>query len=331
MCGYDRETGNDFEHRRQWIIDRMKQLTSVFCMDICAYAVMSNHYHVVLRIDAEEAERLSDVAVLKRWRLFAGDVLVERYLSDKQGKINNAEKQKVHEISQEWRNRLIDISWFMRCLNESIARMANKEDGCKGRFWEGRFKSQALLDEVAVLACMAYVDLNPVRAGIAGTPESSDFTSIQERIRDYMLADKVDQNDEACRKTQIPDKKSQDEQAVDQVKGLPTKPLLDLFNEEQAATPIGMTLSLQDYMQLVDWTGRAIVEGKSGSIPGHLSSVLLRLKVNPENWVATVRHFNSRFPRMAGHIDRLKVICRKFNLAWIHGMGVSKLLFSRPS
>lgn len=328
LCGFDRETGNDFEHRRQWIVDRLKRLASIFCLDICAYAVMSNHYHVVLRVDVEEANRLSDISVLKRWRLlFAGDVLVERYLSEKQSTMDDAEKKKVHEIAQEWRNRLTDISWFMRCLNESIARMANKEDGCKGRFWEGRFKSQALLDEVAVLACMTYVDLNPVRAGIAETPESSDFTSIQERIRGYMLANKTDQNDEIFMKMQDSGKNSRDERSIDQKNDLPTKPLLDLFDDQRAESLIGMTLSLKEYMQLVDWTGRTIIKGKRGSIPDHLPSVLLRLKVNPENWVTTVSHFNSCFPRMAGQIDRLKAICQKLNLAWVHGMRISKRLF----
>ncbi|WP_133511163.1 hypothetical protein [Candidatus Thiosymbion oneisti] len=85
-------------------------------------------------------------------------------------------------MAEVYRARLHDLSWFMRTLNEHIARRANAEDGVKGRFWEGRFKSQALLDEKALPAAMAYVDLNPVRAGLAETPEASDYTSIQERI-----------------------------------------------------------------------------------------------------------------------------------------------------
>ena len=84
-----------------------------------------------------------------------------------------------------WRSRLADLSWYMRCLNESIARSANAEDGCTGRFWEGRFRSQALLDQAALLSSMAYVDLNPSRAGMSTTLQDSEFTSIQERLRHF--------------------------------------------------------------------------------------------------------------------------------------------------
>jgi hypothetical protein len=79
----------------------------------------------------------------------------------------------------------------MKCLAEPIARLGNKEEKVTGHFWEGRFKAQPLLDETAIAACMVYEDLNPIRAGIAKTPETSDFTSVKERIEDFTTAKDV--------------------------------------------------------------------------------------------------------------------------------------------
>jgi REP element-mobilizing transposase RayT len=185
LCGTDSVSGQCYEHRRGWIVDRLHQLAGVFAIDVAAYAVMSNHYHLVVRVDAARAGEWSDDEVLRRWTsLFTGPLLVQRYRAG--ADLLPAERQAVTALAATYRERLADVSWFMRLLNEAIARQANAEDGVKGRFWEGRFKSQALLDEAAILSAMAYVDLNPIRAGMAETPERSEHTSVAERLGELM-------------------------------------------------------------------------------------------------------------------------------------------------
>ncbi len=182
LCGHDAHTGRSFEHRRGWIADRIKQLASVFAIDIAAYAVMSNHFHIVVRVDDTRAQGLGRDEVLSRWtQLFAGPTLVQRYLADAE-RLGQAELELVDAWAETYRSRLADLSWFMRVLNESIARQANAEDGVTGRFSEDRFKSQALFDQQAVLTAMTYVDLKPIRSGIAETSEGSKYTSDAERM-----------------------------------------------------------------------------------------------------------------------------------------------------
>ena len=179
LCGEDKLTGKSFEHRRQWLIDRIKQVTSVFAIDVCSYAIMSNHFHIVLKVNA--TDNWNATQVLMTWcSLYSLPVLCDRYLK---GEINTeAELRRVKEYVTEYRARLMSVSWYMKAINEYIARMANEEDKCTGHFWESRFKSQALLDERALLTCMAYVDLNPIRAAMAKNLRGSDFTSVKERI-----------------------------------------------------------------------------------------------------------------------------------------------------
>ena len=179
-----------FEHRRGWIEEKLHFLTTVFAIEMCAYAVMSNHYHVVLFVDEDKANQWSMNEVLERWhRLHKGTLLTQQYLNG--DNLATPLVDMVNATAEIYRQRLIDVSWFMREINEKIARQANQEDGCKGRFWEGRFKSQALLDETALVACMAYVDLNPVRANIADTPESSNHTSVKLRCEQAKASEKT--------------------------------------------------------------------------------------------------------------------------------------------
>ena len=137
LCGDDTVTGQSYEHRRQWIEDKLLELGTCFAIDICAYAVMSNHYHVVLHIDQSNADSWSDKEVIQRWhQLFAGNLISQRYIKGEA--LSTPELKLLNASIKLWRLRLMDISWFMRVLNERLAREANAEDGCTGRFWEGR-------------------------------------------------------------------------------------------------------------------------------------------------------------------------------------------------
>lgn len=183
LCGTDPYSGRDYSHRKAWIIDRLRQLAGLFGVEVCEYAVMSNHLHLVLRNRPDVVARWSDTEIAFRWRkLFPrrSEVTGEPAEPDEHD-VAMLRADAEHLATLRW--RLASLSWFMRCLCEWVARAANSEDGCGGRFWAGRFKSQPLLDEAAVLACSVYVDLNPIRAGIATTPEESEFTSGCDRIK----------------------------------------------------------------------------------------------------------------------------------------------------
>ena len=299
LCGEDKATGKSYEHRRQWVEDKLLSLAQVFCIDICAYAVMSNHTHVVLHVDAKEAMALSELAVLERWHsLHKGTLLTRRYAdSDERKEMSGAEIITTKEIIEVYRSRLYDISWFMRHLNEYIAREANKEDGCTGRFWEGRFKSQALLDEAALAACMAYVDLNPIRAKMAETPETSNHTSVQQRAQ----AAKV--------------KKAQ------------PKSLFRFVGNPRKRMPQGLPFRLVDYLALVDETGRQIRQGKRGHIAQSQSPILKRLNIEPENWLTLTTEFEDRFSYAAGDSQHMRRYRQHTHHRRLRGMQCAVKLF----
>ncbi|MEX0963134.1 MAG: transposase [Pseudohongiellaceae bacterium] len=277
LCGQDRFTGKSFNHRKPWLVKRFRLLSGVFAIDIAAYAVMSNHYHLVLHVDQHRSQQWSDDEVIDRWlMLYKGPVLVQRF---KKGEpLLPAEMSKMLEIVHTWRDRLSSISWFMACLNEYIARKANAEDNCKGRFWEGRFVSKALLDETALLSTMAYVDLNPVRAGIAHNLKESSFTSIQDRIKEVAG------------------------------QSLNHKPPLMAFSESKTHDEKVTTLPfhLKDYIELVDWTGRIVRKKKRGFIAAEEPKILKALRLTTQDWEYLSLAIQKRSINTIHGLERLK-------------------------
>ncbi len=294
LCGEDHLTGKNYEHRKSWVVERLKSLAGIFAIEVCAYAVMSNHYHVVLHINTTQGNEWSDKEVLRRWTsLFDGPVLVQQFLANKP--IGKAARDKVSQFAELYRERLMSISWFMRCLNEYLARRANAEDDCKGRFWEGRFKSQALLDDAALLSCMVYVDLNPIRAGIASTPEQSDFTSLQQRIAQWK-------------------------------RGYHSNWLKPLQTAKRQKHHI--PFSLADYFELSDWTGRAVRHGKHGTISRNMPSIFQRLGMNHHEWLKTMRPHGNRFFLGIGRRNSIERFAAKLGQCWLKGISNSRRLFS---
>jgi hypothetical protein len=285
-----------------------------------------------MHVDQKRSLEWDDEEVVERWkRLFRGVLLVDRYMAGQCG--TDAEADKALEVIGQWRERLSDISWYMRCLNEHIARQANREDGCKGRFWEGRFKSQALLEEKALLACMAYVDLNPIRAGLSETLEGSDYTSIQERILASVQGREGGPEAGESPARPFPPEPVPSvsiESGTERENGesaVPAAPLVK-FNGSTEEPESSLPFHFSDYLELVDWTGRAIREDKLGFIPADVPPILTRLGVEAESWIETVRHFRRHFYDYVGSGDILAQHGRALGRHWLRGVGACRRLLS---
>jgi REP element-mobilizing transposase RayT len=283
LCGVDRFSGKSYEHRRQWVEQRARVLASIFSIELCAYAVMSNHYHLVLRLVPDEARHWSDDEVLERWTaLHKGTLLVQRYRDGEL--LSDVELQSLRSTTAIYRRRLADLSWFMKCLNEPIARRANREDGCSGHFWEARFHSQALRSERALIAAMAYVDLNPIRAGIATAPETSEYTSIRHRVS------------EGGHKSVLTDAMSEAFSSGEILHAdIAIRPLMPFAPGASRSTGATLPIKQSEYLELVDLTGRIAINGKRGNIDTALAPILKRLKVSAKAWIDASSAFRQHY------------------------------------
>lgn len=291
LCGIDDYTGRSFEHRKDWLVERLHLLGSCFAIAVHAYAVMSNHLHVVVQLTPASVAEWSDEDVATRWiRLFPPADAESSVVESKRQSLL-ADPVRLGVI----RSRLGDLSWFMRCLAEPIARRANREDGCKGRFWEGRYKCQLLCDERALIAAMAYVDLNPIRAGLCDRLERSMRTSACERIAATHSA---------------PELLSQ-----------PLQPVIGTL-------PNPLSLSTADYLQIVDWTGRVLVPGKCGVIAAPAPALLSTIDRTPERWTMRVCGYGSGWMRVAGSAQDLIACAERIGQRWLKGVGFALRLAS---
>jgi len=297
LCGKDDVTGKNYDHRRELIRKRLEFLSGIMGIEVLGYAVMSNHFHTILRSRHDVVATWSDDQVaLKWWMLCPGR-------KNKDGTPAEPTEFELKSIRndkkglKEKRRRLSSISWFMRFLSEKIAKEANKQDECTGRFWEGRFKAQVLLDDAAILACMQYVDLNPIRASIAKTLESSDFTSAQDRIVDLKAAEDVTT-------VEAQDNRIEHGPRAGWLVPVALEPMRQAVRakstERRASNKGFLSMGLADYLSLLDWTARQIRTDKRGSMPAHLEPIFERLGISTELWVECVMNFRKWFRSSVG-------------------------------
>lgn len=289
LCGIDKDTGRSFEHRKSWVEARIALVAECFAVSIHAYAVMSNHLHLVIEIDPTAVMIWTDEEVAARWvRLFPPREDAEAAFERKR-ELLLEQPTRLAII----RRRLGSLSWLMRCLVEPIARRANLEDGCKGRFWQGRYKCQALCDERALLAAMAYVDLNPIRAGIAEDLETSAHTSVVSRIA-------------AVR---------QDATTL----ARPLAPIAGCLRRDGS-------FSTADYLQILDWTGRAAAAGKHGRVVDAAPTILSIVDRDPQRWTTRVAAFGSGWARAAGSAQDLIALAERLGQRWMKGLRLATRL-----
>lgn len=294
LCGVDKVLKKNYNHRRAWIEERLLTLSEWFCINVVSYAVMSNHYHVILQVNKDHALSLSDQEVALRWsRLCKFDELTKEFIRGE--KLSKRKNSKMKNRIKVWRERLYSISWFMKMMNEYVSRRANKEDKLTGAFWESRFKSQALLDEKALLACMAYVDLNPVRAGMSKSPEESEHTSINCRLHNKHKSGQF----------------------------------ISSFGDEDSKNDLPFSLALEEYVGLLRWTAENMYRGineKTNLMP---PKVIEDFSIEQLAWFKMAEGFENQFKLFAGPHAAMNTIYNTLHRKQVGGIKNCRELFRK--
>ncbi len=339
LCGRDRLTGKDFEYRRSWVCQMQAALAGLFAIEIGFRAELSNHIHLLLRTRPEIVATWSDDEVIRRW------LKITKLAKSRDGVVKEPHPARI-AIERAipfriplLRVRLSDPSWFMGILCEYVARRSNLEDGCRGCFWEDRYKCRDLVNEAAILICGIYVDLNQIRAGEAETPETSIHTSAFDRIcaRQRTCAEReVCAGSQRARSSVLSTAASPSVAPDDWLCELTLDervPVNDARHFQSAsgrrASDKGLlSLSLDQYLELLDATGRIMQPGKSGSIPCHLVGILDRLGIRSDMWSTIISGYERLFGKIVGPPAQVVRRAEQAGRHWYRGIKACNATFT---
>jgi hypothetical protein len=216
------------------------------------------------------------------------------------------------------RARLQSLSWFMKCLKEPLSRLANKQEKVRGAFFEGRFKSVAILDEASLLATCAYIDLNPVAAGIAEVPEASAHTSIKERVEHVKNQGRAEDL-KAARAGSVAGSAA----SAGLEESLWLCPVEDRRRLGSGREGMVEGFALGSYLLLVDYTGRLFREGKA-AMSREVAAIFERIGTTAETWQARLQKLAKgrllgRF--FAASRERLREVASRLGLRRVPNLG----------
>ena len=359
LLGDDPVTGKNYDHRKDWIENLLRHFSASFGIDLLGFAILSNHFHLILRSRPDVVATWNDDEVARRWLNLCP---VRKTPDGLPAEPNEAEINSIRNHPQKLatvRSRLSDIGWWMRLLCQQVATRANKDDQETGKFFQSRYKAVRLLDEQALLACAAYVDLNPIRAAMAETLETSDYTSAQRRIQAVQavagcplsvaregqsrsVSAASTKGNELTRKSS----RSAEEKKQIAVAALvcPDGFLSPVALEERTRKPgpapsrTGLRcsdkgflpISEGDYLALVDWTSRHLAKGKRGATPKKLRPLFERLSLDPKLWCQLVGSFGKLFSNVAGLPETIEATTSRLAHKRYYVRSAARTLFSPP-
>ena len=291
-----------FGERRNAVLERLKTLASAFAIDILRFAIMSNHLHLTLRNLPELVATMSDEEVARRWLIICPG-FCEALADFRNSHPDRPTQEDIDKLAKdkkriaELRSRLSSVSYFMWALSGYCAKLFNLMDGTKGHFWDNRYQVKVLLDDLSLLVNSFYIDLNPIRANAAQTPETSKYTSAHCQIESAQLGERIPDIHPA----HLPDSFLARLQILDdgsdkRLSDLPTR-----------ASDFGfLNMSLYEYFLALDIVGRIIREGKKGAIPAELPPIFERLNISWENAIELIVAYEQLFKCFVGNKKSLE-------------------------